>query len=86
MNLHNVKRDNVDRCLHNLTQACNQGNYDLSEVLLAASEFLGRIIVDTCDTPISGIQMATVMEDHIKRTLQAGYAAKGYNMGPVELN
>lgn len=85
MNLHNVKRDNVDRCLHNLISASNQGNFDLAEVLLAASEFLGRIIVDTCDTPVSGVQMAAVMEDHIKRTLQAGYSAKGYNMGPMEL-
>ena len=27
------------------------------------------------------IQMAQVMENHLKNTLLAGYASKGYNMG-----
>lgn len=82
---HNINAQNVQHIVTHLLSVINQGRYNTGDVLIAASELLGRIIVDTCDTPISAIQMATVMEDHIKRTLQAGYTAKGYNMGPMEL-
>ena len=65
---------------------CKEGDsVNTGDVLLAASELLGRVIVDTCETPVSAIQMAEVMESHIKRTLQAGYTARGYSMGPMEL-
>lgn len=82
---HNVNAQNVQQILKHLMSVLNQGSYGTGDVLIAASELLGRIIVDTCDTPVSGVQMAEVMEKHIKRTLQAGFTAKGYSMGPMEL-
>ena len=85
MDLFNINRGNVDRCIHNMAQAVAQGQYSTAEVSLAVAEFMGRMVVSLCETPVSGIQLATVLEDHIKRTLQAGYSAKGFNMGPVEM-
>ncbi len=85
MNPFHVNREAIDRCMRHMMSAANQGNYEVHEVLLANAEMLGRIIVDTCDTPVSAIQMATVMEGHIKRTLQAGFSAKGYQMGAMDL-
>ena len=82
---HNINQQAVQRIVSHLLSAINQGHHNTGDVLIAASELLGRIIVDTCETPISAIQMAEVMEKHIQRTLQAGYTAKGFNMGPMEL-
>ena len=83
---HNVNTQNVQRILGNFTSVINQGHYNTGDLLIAASELLGRIIVDTCDTPVSAVQMATVMEQHIQRCIYAGYTAKGFNMGPIEVN
>lgn len=85
MILHNVNRNAIDRVINNLAQATGQGQYELADVAIALAEYMGRLIVATCDTPISGVQLASVMEDHIKRTLHAGYTAKGYNMGQGDL-
>ena len=85
MDLYNINRGNVDRCIHNMAQAVAQGQYSTAEVSLAVAEFMGRMVVSLCETPVSGIQLAAVLEDHLKRTLQAGYSAKGFNMGPVEM-
>ena len=82
---HNINAQSVQHIVRHLLSVINQGHYNTGDVLIAASELLGRIIVDTCETPISAIQMATVMEEHIKRTMYAGYTAKGFNMGPMEL-
>jgi hypothetical protein len=80
---HTINRDAVDRILHGFIQVSAQGQYSLAEVAIAAAEFAGRMIVSSCDTPISGINMAQVYEEHLKRTLTAGYSAKGFNMGEV---
>ena len=77
---HDVHRPAMDQIIHHIAQIVGQGQYTLADVTLALAEFSGRMIVSACDTPISGIQMAQVFEDHIKRTLEAGYIAKGYNM------
>jgi hypothetical protein len=81
MELHNVNRASVDHVIHAMAQVVGQGQYSLADVAIAVSEFLGRMVVSSCETPISGVQMAQVLETHIKRTLHAGYTAKGYNMG-----
>ncbi len=85
MQLHNINRVAMDRVLSNLSHAVGQGQYELADVALALAEFMGRMIVNTCDTPISGVQLAAALEDHIKRTIHAGYTAKGYNMGAGDL-
>ena len=80
---HTVNRDAVDALLRRFIETTNQGTFPVAVVILAAAEFLGRSIVETCETPVQGIQMAHVMEEHIKRALVAGYSSKGYNMGDV---
>ena len=77
---HTINRAAVDELLRRFVETTNHGTFPVAVVILAASEFLGRSIVETCETPVQGVQMAHVMEDHIKRTLLAGYSAKGYNM------
>jgi hypothetical protein len=81
MNLHNVNRDAIDRILRHINDITGSGNYEVGDVALALAEYMGRFIVQVCDTPVSGVNLAEVMEQHIKRTLEAGYNAKGYNMG-----
>lgn len=78
---HDTNRQAMDQIIHHIAQIVGQGRYTLADVTLALAEFSGRMIVSACDTPISGIQMAQVFEEHIKRTIEAGYIAKGYNMG-----
>ena len=78
---HNVNRQAIDQIVRQMAAMTGQGQYNLSDVLLGVTEYLGRIIVDAADTPVSGVQMAQVMETHLKNTLLAGYARKGYNMG-----
>lgn len=77
----NTNRQAVDQIIHGMAQVCAQGQYQLADVVIAVSEFMGRMVVASCDTPISGVQMAQIMEEHVKRTLYAGFTAKGYNMG-----
>ena len=86
MNIHNINRQNLDDLLRRINSVLGQGQSSLGEVILALAEYSGRTIVAAADTPVSGFQLAGVFEDHLKRTLQAGYTAKGYNMGPIELN
>ena len=81
MELFNLNREAIDTLIRRYTEASQQGNFSLADVIIANAEFMGRVIVNTCDTPISAIQMAQAFEDHIKRTLHAGMTAKGYNMG-----
>ena len=83
MELFNLNRDAIDTLIRRYAEASNQGNYALQDVIIANAEFMGRIIVNTCETPISAVQMAQVVEEHVKRTLHAGMTAKGYNMGGV---
>lgn len=85
MEFHNVNRAAMDQVIHGMAQVIGNGQYQLSDVALGVSEFLGRMIVASCDTPVSGIQLAQVLEEHIKRTLHAGFTAKGYNMGVEDI-
>ena len=78
---HNVNRQAIDQIVRQMAAMTGQGQYNLSDVLLGVTEYLGRFIVDAADTPVAGVQMAQVMEEHLRQTLAAGYASKGYNMG-----
>ena len=74
---HNVNRQAIDQIVRQMAAMTGQGQYNLSDVLLGVTEYLGRIIVDAADTPVSGVQMAQVMEQHLRQTLAAGYASQG---------
>ena len=64
---HNVNRQAIDQIVRQMAAMTGQGQYNLSDVLLGVTEYLGRIIVDAADTPVSGVQMAQVMESTAKR-------------------
>lgn len=80
---HTVNPQAIEQIVHQMRAMTGQGQYPLSDVLLGVAEYLGRVIVDVSDTPISGVQLAQVMEEHIKRTLMAGFSTKGFNMGSL---
>ncbi len=83
--IHTVNKDAIARIVHGMCQVVGQGDYHNGDVALAIPEFMGRMIVSLCDTPVSGFQMAEIMEQHLKRTIVAGYTAKGFSCGPMEL-
>ena len=78
---HNISRAQMDEILRRYVQATSNGVSTTADVMLATAEFLGRIIVDMCDTPVAGMQAAQVASDHLINTVRAGMTAKGYNMG-----
>jgi hypothetical protein len=81
MVIHNLDRKVIDDTLKRFIEVTAQGQLPVAAVLIAAAEFIGRAIVEVGDTPVQGVQLAQAIEDHIKRTLKAGYTAKGYDMG-----
>ena len=78
---HNISRAQMDEILRRYVQATSNGVFTTADVMLATAEFLGRIIVDMAETPVSGLQAAQVASDHLFSTVRAGMTAKGYNMG-----
>ena len=80
MDTFNVNRDAVDTLIRRYVEATGNGQFSISEVILANSEFLGRMIVNLTETPISGMHMAQATNDHLMRTLEAGFSAKGFNL------
>lgn len=74
---------NVEWVKHRVSTALDGGQFNTGEVIIGVAEVLGRIIVGTAGTPVQGAQCMQIITDHLTRTLQAGYAAKGYNMGPA---
>ena len=78
---HNISRPQMDEILRRYVEATSNGIFTTADVLLATSEFLGRIIVGMADTPVSALQAAQVASDHVFTTVKAGMTAKGFNMG-----
>lgn len=78
---HNIDPGMVQWIVKRLNEAIGEGQFSTGEVILGASEFLGRLIVSMSKTPVEGFQAAEIMENHIKATLVAGFTAKGFNMG-----
>lgn len=78
---YDVSPGNVEWVASTVMRAIGDGRFNSGEVIMGVAEALGRIIVNLSDTPVQGISCAQVMEEHIKRTLFAGFTAKGFNMG-----
>ena len=57
------------------------GHFNTGEVIVGLSEMLGRVIVKSCDTPISMAQAQKIVEQHLAATLHHGAIAKGFNVG-----
>lgn len=58
------------------------GIFNTGEVMIGLTELLGRVIVKSCDTPISMGQAAEIVSKHLTQTLYHGAIAKGF--GQVE--
>lgn len=54
------------------------GVFNPGEIIVGLTELLGRVIVKTCDTPISMGQAAEVVANHLQKTLYHGAVAKGF--------
>jgi len=81
---HDINEGNIKWIVTRLNSAIGDGQFTTGEAVIGAAEFIGRLIVSLANNPVSGFQAAEVMEQHIKRTLVAGYAAQGFNMGEQE--
>lgn len=77
----NVNEGNVQWVVRNVTQSLGDGRFSLGEILLGLTESLGRVVVSSCPTPVQGMQMVDVIQDHLRTTLKAGYSSKGFNTG-----
>lgn len=77
----NISRAQVDEIIRRYIEATNNGVFTSADVLIATAEYLGRIIVELAETPISGMQAAQIASDHLFATMRAGMSAKGFNMG-----
>jgi hypothetical protein len=58
------------------------GFFNTGEVIIGLTELLGRVIVKSCDTPVSMGQAAEIVATHLQQTLYHGAVAKGF--GQVE--
>lgn len=54
------------------------GLFNTGEIIVGLSELLGRVIVKTCDTPVSMGQAAEIVSKHLTNTLYHGAIAKGF--------
>lgn len=61
----NISRAQVDEIIRRYIEATNNGVFTSADVLIATAEYLGRIIVELADTPISGMQAAQIASDHL---------------------
>lgn len=78
---HNINPGVVEQITHRVLSSVSTSEFSTGEVILGLAEALGRVIVAVAKSPVEGVQCARIMEEHVKRTLVAGYTAKGYNMG-----
>lgn len=82
---YDVNPGNVQWVTHRVGQALDGGQFNIAEVMMGLAEVMGRAIVSVSETPVQGVQCAKIMEDHLKRTLVAGFTSKGFNMGGTVL-
>lgn len=61
--------------------ALNGKGFNHGEVIIGLAELIGRTIVQSADTPVSGADAAKVVIDHLNRTMHAGFTSKGFRMG-----
>lgn len=82
MSTHNIDPRRVAGVVHEINLALSTKGFNSAEVMIGLSEMLGRSIVEHGGTPVQGAELAKVCTDHLERTLQAGYGAKGWNFQP----
>lgn len=54
------------------------GIFNTGEIILGLTELLGRVIVKSCNTPISMGQAKDIVMQHLNSTLHQGALAKGF--------
>ena len=73
---HDINPVRVQYAVSEVLREINGLSY--GEALLVSAEVLGRLIVETCKTPVQMVDMARVAQDHINATITAGARAKGF--------
>lgn len=76
-----INEGNVQWVVRNLNNACGNGQFSTAEVVVGLAQFTGAMIVSLADTPVSGFQVAQQLGEEVKRSMVAGYTAKGFNFG-----
>lgn len=59
-------------------QVIGVGHFNTGEVIVGLTELLGRVIVKSCETPVSMGQAKDVVMQHLNNTLHHGALAKGF--------
>lgn len=76
-----IDEGQVKWVVRNLNNACGNGQFSTAEVVVGLAQFTGAMIVSLADTPVSGFQVAQQLGEEVKRSMVAGYTAKGFNFG-----
>lgn len=79
---YDVNQGQVEWVVRRLAESLGNGQFSTGEVILGIAQFAGMTIVGMAETPVAGFSAAHVFQDHLNRTIAAGYSAKGYNTGP----
>jgi len=74
-----VTPGNVTWVCENVLKSVNDGQFNNGEVILGVVEALGRIVIASANTPVQGASALQACIDHLRTTLSAGYAARGYS-------
>lgn len=63
-----------------MQQAVSSKHFNYGEILMASAELIGRTVVEVAPTPPDAATTLPPVLDHIQRSLQVGYEAKGFNV------
>jgi hypothetical protein len=66
-----------------VVQSLEGRRLNLVDVTLALTEVCGRIIAAQDMPPLAMRELATVLAEHLERTIRIGVTAKGSNMGDI---
>lgn len=77
-----ISQNRVKGVVAECEKIVGNGYFNTGEVIIGLTELLGRVIVKSCDTPISMGQAAEIVANHLQQTLYHGAIAKGF--GQVE--
>lgn len=76
---HIVNPDNIARIAVTTMHDLGQGDFDKVEVVMGLSEAIARVVVDSSKTPVEGRDLLEVALAHLRKTMEVGFGAKGFN-------
>lgn len=73
-----ISPNRVKGVVNECQNVIGMGHFNTGEILVGLTELLGRVIVKSCDTPISMGQAKDIVMQHLNNTLHHGALAKGF--------